>query len=206
MRKKEIGISILDADILNLRNDLELIKSLCIKNIHIDIMDTSFTENISFGPAVVNKVLEFNFVFDVHIMLKNPLIILGSLNLERINRVIVHAEIDNLPDVLKKCKEYCSVGVAVNPETPLKVLDNVCPEFILVMCVKPGFGGQTFQKKCAEKVKTLATKNVNVGVDGGINAQTINFVREANYFVVGSAFFRSQDKKSFIEELYRQIE
>ncbi len=206
MRKKEIGISILDADILNLRTDLEVMKSLCIKNIHIDIMDTSFTENISFGPSIVNKVLEHDFVFDVHIMLKNPLNILKCLNVKRINRVIVHAEINNLAHVLSMCKEYCSVGVAVNPETSLEVLDNIYPEFVLVMCVKPGFGGQSFQNECVEKVKTLAAKGVCVGVDGGINLRTIDLVREADYFVVGSAFFRSQDKKSLMEELYKQIE
>lgn len=206
MNHKKIGISILNSDIFRIAEELESIRAAGIRNIHVDIMDTSFTENISFGPALVNRILEHDFVFDIHLMLSNPLPILGHLNLENVEMVVVHAEIAYLDEVVQECRSYgVEVGLALNPETPLDVIGRICPNFVLVMCVKPGFGGQTFKKDCVQKIYPLKQKGVLVGVDGGICAETIALARDSDYFVVGSAFFRSEDRKTLIQDLYRAL-
>lgn len=206
MSQKKIGVSILSSDILDIAGELEKIQDAGIKNIHLDVMDTSFTENISFGPSVINKILEHNFVFDIHMMLKNPLPILRQITLDRVEMVVIHAEIISPESVLQECRGLgVDVGIAINPETPLEAIEKWCPEFVLVMCVNPGFGGQAFMPECVHKVRALKQKGVTVGVDGGVNSKTIALVKDADYFVVGSAFFRTRDKKTLVQDLYRTI-
>lgn len=207
MGEKQIGISILNSNIFDLDSELAHVRQSGIRHVHVDIMDTSFTENVSFGPSIVNHVLErYDFVFDVHLMIKRPLPILKLLNLARIDTVFVHAEIDDARSVLRWCAERgTSVGVAVNPETPLDAVRALAPSSVLVMCVKPGFGGQAFREECAAKVRVLKQDGFAVGVDGGINAETIGLASDADYFVVGSAFFSSENKEAFVQDLYNKI-
>lgn len=207
MSEKQIGISILSSDILDLGRELALVRQSGVRHVHIDIMDTSFTENISFGPSVVNCVLEkYDFVFDVHLMVRNPLYILKLLNLKRIDMVFIHAEVDDVCGVLRWCAEHeLNVGIAINPETPLDVVFGFASRFVLIMCVNPGFGGQAFRQECVAKIKALKRDGFVVGVDGGINAETIGLASDADYFVVGSAFFNSRSKKEFVQSLYSII-
>eukprot|EP00866_Antonospora_locustae_P000154 jgi/Antlo1/154/486 len=207
MGGKQIGISILNSDIFDIESELALVNQSGIHHVHIDIMDTSFTENISFGPSIVNHILEkYDFVFDVHLMVRNPLPVLKLLNLKRIDTVFIHVEVDDVCNVLRWCAEHeVNVGVAINPETSLDVVLSFASRFVLIMCVKPGFGGQAFRQECVAKIKTLKRNGFVVGVDGGINAETISLASDADYFVVGSAFFNSKNKKAFVQSLYSRI-
>lgn len=204
---KQIGISILNSDILDLDSELALVRQSGIRHVHIDIMDTSFTDNISFGPSIVNRILEkYDFAFDVHLMVRRPLPVLKLLDLKRIEMVLIHAEAADVCSVLRWCAEHeVNVGIAVNPETPLDAVLSFASRFVLIMCVRPGFGGQTFKQECVEKIKALKREGFVVGVDGGINAETIGLASSADYFVVGSAFFNSRNKKAFVQSLYSRI-
>lgn len=207
MCEKQIGISILNSDIFDLDSELALVRQAGVRHVHIDIMDTSFTDNISFGPSIVNCILEkYDFVFDVHLMVRSPLPVLKLLNLKRIDMVLIHAEAEDVCSVLRWCAEHAvSVGIAVNPETPLDAVLGFASRFVLIMCVKPGFGGQAFRQECVAKIKALKRNGFVVGVDGGINAETIGLASDADYFVVGSAFFNSRNKKAFVQSLYSRI-
>ena len=204
--KKEVGISILSCDFLRLADELEKIKNSGISHVHVDVMDTSFTGNISFGPSVVNRILEYDFVFDVHLMLRDPKAIIRTLNTDKIRMLTVHYEIENLCDVIEACRRTgVDVGVAINPETPVECLEGVRCDFVLIMCVDPGFGGQSLKKECATKVAALKNRGLVVGVDGGVNLSTVGLVREADYFIVGTAFFNSNKCNTFVDEFYRKL-
>ncbi|KAL0265808.1 UNVERIFIED_CONTAM: hypothetical protein PYX00_011523 [Menopon gallinae] len=207
MGEKQIGVSILNSSILDLDNEMALVRRSGIRHVHIDIMDTSFTENVSFGPSVANRILErYDFVFDIHLMVRHPLPILKLLDLARVDTVFVHAEIDDARSALRWCADRgTGAGVAINPETPLDTARALAPGTVLVMCVKPGFGGQAFKEECVARVRSLKQDGLAVGVDGGINAETIGLVSDADYFVVGTAFFGSENKEAFVQSLYKKV-
>lgn len=203
---KTISISILDSDPLNIEKTLNSLDTLNIKNIHLDIMDTSFVNNISFGINTINKILDFDFVFDVHLMVSKPNIVARKLNLERVDRLIYHAEITQ--EEKNKLNFDVKKGIAINPGTSIFLDNKIDPkiineEFVLVMTVEPGLGGQSFKTECIDKID-LQSKIV--GVDGGINLDTIKLVKNADFFVIGSAFFKANDKENFIRQVYEIID
>lgn len=189
MGMKEVAISLLNAPIMDLRNELAALSKLHPRpRIHLDIIDTSFVEaNISFGPAIVNDILKENFVFDLHLMVKQPARILGCFNIDRVNTVYMHEDMDNH-------------GIAINPDSPIVYKDKM-----LVMTVHAGRGGQTFIAP-GQKIKKLKKEGCHVCVDGGINLDTIGQVIDADTFVIGSAYFNSTDKKQFIDDVYKRLQ
>lgn len=197
---KIISISILNSDPLRIADTLNSLEDINIKNIHLDIMDTSFVNNISFGIDATNELLNYNFIFDVHLMVGKPKIVADKINLSKIDRLIYHYEISN--EEKDKLNYNVKKGAAVNPNTPTKNT-NLKEEFVLIMSVEPGLGGQSFIKDTSEKINLPGKV---VGVDGGINLETIKYVREADFFVVGSAFFKSEDKEGFLRKMFDIIE
>lgn len=203
----EIGISILDSEITNIKSVLAEIRSLSLKSIHIDVLDTSFTDNISFGPSIVNQILacDSGFDFNVHLMVSSPIPIFDALDSKRISRVIIHAEIPNLGKALAHIGTESSVGIALSPGTGVEAIRGFDVDFVLVMGVKPGRGGQEFLSNTPEKVRRLKEMGLKVGVDGGVSLRTVQDIKHADYFVVGSAYFNSRDKKSFLETFMSEI-
>lgn len=202
-----ISISILDSDLLNINQVLIDLKNEGIKNVHLDILDTSFVPNISFGPGLVNKILEFDFIFDIHLMVENPILILDLLNLERVDTITVHYEIKNLTETLKYIKNHNKkIGLAVNPDTDIKKIPEDVSR-ILIMTVHPGFGNQSFIERCVKKVENgrIDRSKYEIGVDGGINLSTISKVSHFDYIVIGSAYFKSKDKNEFIRKVNEKI-
>ncbi|EJW03260.1 hypothetical protein EDEG_02382 [Edhazardia aedis USNM 41457] len=152
--------------------------------------------------------MNYDFNFDIHIMVNSPINIIKKLNLTNKTTVIVHNECGGVEESVNFLKSLnIPVGIAFNPESDISLRYHEIVKKILLMTVIPGFGGQKMIKKCVNKidvVKRIYNDNVFVGVDGGVNLKTIHMISKSDFFVVGSEFFRSVDKGSYILDLKRE--
>lgn len=206
---EKLSVSVLDIDILSLDKTMMRFRDFGLKNIHIDIIDTSFTGNISFGLSAVKAFLNYHeyFKFSIHIMVKNPLTIINKIleNME-INypiEIMVHS---NFEDILKI--SGITPVVAINPDQSVEDFKEVLPKFknVLVMTVYPGFGGQKLKEDCVSKISQLKKLGLIVTVDGGINEGNINLLKEADSVVVGSAITRANNMEDAISKLTKNLE
>lgn len=177
--------------------------------IHIDVMDNKFVPNYQLPIDEVNNLsLYSNKKFDIHLMVENPEIFINKLTCQNIYNITIHVEINkDIHSIIKvvKNKGY-NVGLAIKPNTPLKELNNYLNEvdMILVMSVEPGFGGQKFIENTVDRIKQIKEKNKNllIEVDGGINNETINKVKDiVDIAVVGSYITNSNDYQEAINNL-----
>ena len=180
--------------------------------LHLDIMDGSFTEKSSFSFFESKDINDLsNKKLDVHIMSKNLDLILDdyiSLNPEYIT---IHSEIENVEKYIDKIKENnIKVGIALNPETDINILNSYIQkiDLILVMSVVPGKGGQTFMKEIIPKLEKInkLKKDYNfiIEVDGGINNETVNYVKNSvDIIVSGSYITNSEDYQENINKLLK---
>jgi ribulose-phosphate 3-epimerase len=212
---KTLAPSILAADLLNLGKEIEKIEKSGAKYVHIDIMDGVFVPNISYGMPVISAVRKAtDLVLDVHLMITKPnryfkeFIDCGSdiitFHFEALERDEIKAACDFIHSYGKK------VGISIKPLTPAKeilpFLDMI--DMVLVMTVEPGFGGQSFMEDTMEKVKIIREQcpNIDIQVDGGINAKTAKEATKAgaNVLVAGSAVFGQRDVGAIIKALKQQ--
>lgn len=201
-----ISISLLDSNFLDLNSVLNELKDNKITHIHLDVLDTSFVPNISFGPSIINKILEYDFKFDIHIMIKNPIVILDLINLYKVETVTIHYEILNFEQTINYLKfKNIKICVAINPDTTNIILPNDLIYRILIMTVYPGFGSQKFNEKSLQKISNLIKYNTKIGIDGGVNLETIKKIRQYDYFVIGSAYFKAENKQEFLKRIYENI-
>jgi ribulose-phosphate 3-epimerase len=207
MFNKTIGISILDCDLLNLQRELLGLKENGVTNIHLDVMDTTFVRNISIGPAIINRILEHDFVFDLHVMVGSPLEIIKQINLERLLLVVVHEEAKDKDEALGYLRERrVRTGIAINPETDVEKASFDGVDFVLIMAVVPGFGGQRLLRRCLPKMKRAREEGKVVGVDGGVNLENLEEVMEFDYVVVGSAYFKAPDRRRYLQDLREKFQ
>lgn len=209
--KNIIAPSMLSADFGNLEKDFEMINSSDCEWIHLDIMDGVFVPNISFGFPVVKKMAALTKkTMDAHLMIVEPDKYIPQFAKLGVEYLSVHYEA--CPHLHRTVQNIhaCGMkaGVAVNPHTNVMLLEDILPEldFVLIMSVNPGFGGQSFIPQSVEKVKKLKAmiEKVNPGclieIDGGVCRDNIAMLAEAGVdaFVAGSAVFGSEDPKATI--------
>lgn len=196
--------SLLSADFANLAQELRDLNAAGVPWLHLDIMDGEFVPNITFGPLVIEALKKHkgNLVFDVHLMIAKPERYLEDFVKAGADILVVHAEAcTHLERTLAYIKDLgAKPGVALNPHTPLSVLEYVLPQcyMALIMSVNPGFGGQKFIPFSVEKIRrlksmiTAADADTLIQVDGGVTPDNADELISAgaDVLVSGSAFFK----------------
>ncbi len=214
--------SLLAADFKELREEVKKVERGGAKYLHIDVMDGMFVPSISFGMPVINSLRSASeLIFDVHMMVEEPGRYIKDMKNVGADLICVHAEACKHLDrtIMQIKEEGLLVGVALNPATPLEVLDCVLDklDMVLIMSVNPGFGGQSFIPYSIEKIKKLKKMidnrklKVDIQVDGGINLNNVKEVMEAgaNVIVAGSAIFGSNTEHNtnlFLEKFKEMCE
>lgn len=211
--KVKISPSILASDYANLQSELERISTSDL--IHVDVMDGHFVPNISIGAPVTaacKKVCDVPF--DVHLMISNPLDYAEDFAKAGADIICFHSECgsDTEETINKILSLGKKAGLAIKPATPIdevvKYLDKL--SMVLVMTVEPGFGGQSFMESTMPKVEAIRKINpdIDIEVDGGINAETIKIAAKAgaNVFVAGSAVFKSENPAETIAILRKNAQ
>ena len=210
-----INPSILSADFSNMTTELASIATADM--VHVDVMDSHFVPNLTFGLPVVNNWREISPVaFDVHLMIDNP-DHWAPRYAEGSEMVTFHIESAKEPaKIIEKIRGLGKkVGIALKPNTPLDPYKELIPELdqLLVMTVEPGFGGQKFMIEMLPKIRQareiIDSDNPScfLQVDGGINLETIEMAKDAgaDTFVAGSAVFDGADPAKAIESLRARL-
>lgn len=205
--KIHISPSILSADFGRLNEEIASVETFS-DSLHVDVMDGHFVPNLTFGAPVV-RCIKTQLPLQCHLMVEHPENYLEAFAKAGAAMIIVHAEV---LDDWKACFEKIrglgmKAGVSINPETPLSTLISMLDavDEVLIMSVHPGFGGQKFIPEALEKIRELRSlaPNLELAVDGGINAETGRQCVEAgaNVLVAGSYVFGAENRKAAVESL-----
>ncbi|MCE5200195.1 MAG: ribulose-phosphate 3-epimerase [Armatimonadota bacterium] len=204
MPEINISPSLLSANFSNLSADVGVVEQ-CADSLHCDVMDGHFVPNITFGPMVVKAVKSITRLpLLVHLMIEHPELYIEQFVNAGSNEITVHAEACvHLHRTIQSIKDLgVSAGVALNPSTPLCLVENVITDIdvLLIMTVNPGFGGQSFIETMlpkieqARKMAERAGVDIDIAVDGGIDETTAPRVVRAgaNVLIAGSAVYNNR--------------
>lgn len=219
-----IAPSILGADFSNLQKEINFCNNSNAKWLHLDIMDQQFVPNLSFGPSVVKDLRNHsNLFFDVHLMVSNPFDMLIPFINAGANGISFHIEATEsrftfppkiLINMIKKNNLKC--GLALKPKTPFSIIKKYLEhiDYIVVMSVEPGFGGQSFISSTLDKISEIDSylnennlrEDILIQVDGGIKLENYKSVIQAgaDILVAGSQVFQSDNPIETINHMYNK--
>jgi len=217
--KKLLALSILSANFLTLEKEIRLVEKAGADIIHCDVMDGHFVPNLTFGPSIIKQIKEItNLPLDVHLMITNAEQTIDSYIDAGADYISVHYEavthLNRLISYIKK--RNVKAGAVLNPSTSVELIADVFPilDFVLLMSVNPGFGGQKFIQGTYNKIDKfnemkLKYKNDNIllEVDGGVSLENSKTLSKfgVDMFVVGNAIFKSENKIKTIKEIIENI-
>jgi len=210
----EIAPSILSADFTRLGEEIKAVKAGGAKVLHVDVMDGQFVPNITIGLPVVKSIRKMtDMTIDTHLMIVDPGRYAAKFVEAGADMVSVHVEADpHLHRTLCSIRDAGGkAGIAINPATPLVDLEEALPfaDFILLMSVNPGFGGQSFIETSIDKLRRLRTMiegrglETKIEIDGGIDLENISTIVEsgAEIVVAGSAIFGKGEPENAVKQL-----
>jgi ribulose-phosphate 3-epimerase len=219
--------SILSADFLELGKQVLAVQTAGADQIHVDVMDGHFVDNLSMGPAVVRALKRIAKIpLDVHLMITDPLRYLDAFIDAGADHITFHVEAESpVRDCIRRLRERrVGVGISIRPETPASRVLDLIPDLdmILVMTVNPGFGGQAFMAETLEKIPPLREREaevvqrggltargfvLDIQVDGGIGLDTVAQAARAgaNVFVAGSSVFGDPDPAAALRGLRQRL-
>ena len=214
-----ISPSLLSADFSILKEQIDIVKSAGAKRLHIDCMDGHFVPNFTFGPFIVKAIRKLTDLhLETHLMIDNPSNYFDDFIAAGSDTLIFHYEASNSvrSDLEKIKNKDIKCGLAIKPETSYEIFEDFIDilDYILIMSVSPGFGGQGFIEETLLKMKKInelcidknRRKNIIIGVDGGVNMSTIDRVYETgvDVTVVGSGLYKAEDIIGRFKELQNQ--
>lgn len=210
--------SLISSDLLNLQKTLTTFDPHC-QGYHLDVMDDHFVPNVTMGPAFINAIrTATKLPLHIHLMVENPEMWVVRLKLAPGDTLIFHYETrrslaEQIIFIDTVRNRDLKVGIAINPNTPIEVLQSVLPlvDLVLVMTVYPGFSGQTFIPDVLTKISPLIKMQQNcashatICLDGGINEHTIRLVHQhkIDNVAVATAIFGKPDPVAALRELYK---
>jgi ribulose-phosphate 3-epimerase len=205
----EIAPSVLSADFTCLGTQIEAVQRGGAGLIHVDVMDGHFVPNITIGPMIVRALARVtDLPLDCHLMIEEPDRYIPEFARAGARMISVHAEVANhLHRTLGLIRDNgCQPGVAINPATPLTAIEEALPfvDFVLVMSVNPGFGGQQFIPTALDKISRLRdmiysrSLDIRIEVDGGIDIDNVGEIvrRGAEWIVAGTSVFGNDDPEN----------
>ncbi len=215
-----IAPSLLSADFARLGEQAAAVIQAGGDLLHLDVMDNHYVPNLTVGPLVCESLRKFGITapIDVHLMTKPVDRLITEFAKAGATQISFHPEASDHSarslDLIRH--HHCKAGLAINPETTLQCLEFLWDkiDFILIMTVNPGFGGQKFIPAVLEKIEKARTligksgKNIRLAVDGGINKDTIEAVAKAgaDTFIAGSAIFNTSNYSETIAEMRKKLE
>ena len=217
-----LSVSLMCADLLHLAEQIKIYEKHDVDLIHIDVMDSQFVPNLTFGPDLVNSVKRTTRIpLDIHLLVEHPRVIIRSFDINENDIVTIHAEckesiMENVAFVKQKGAKF---GLALNPDTMIEEVKKYLPyvDIILIMLIVPGFAGSKMIHGMMEKVKDTRDyldhngyENIEISVDGSVSQDRAEFMKShgASIFVGGTAgiYIKDRDINETIVEFKNRIQ